>query len=183
MPVYKRTYRSGQTVWSYVIDAPNSTRENRQQITGSGFATKHEAQDAEAQRRTEELQKKELAKLGRCVVGPLPRTLSMLMDEFFRQHVDEKLAPKTVERYHEQAAYLDPGLLAMALADITPLCQGRSQSFPPRRRKRGPLSVFHSRLFLGVWGRLKRSPATRLRGAFRAERKPPPNAAHNIRDR
>ena len=106
-----------------------------------------------------------------------------LLEEFFVQHVDETLAPKTVERYHEQAAYLDPGLLAMALADITPLCQGRSQSFPPRRRKRGPLSVFHSRLFLGVWGRLKRSPATRLRGAFRAERKPPPNAAHNIRDR
>jgi len=33
MPVYKRTYRSGQTVWHYVLDAPGSTRENRQQIT------------------------------------------------------------------------------------------------------------------------------------------------------
>ena len=38
----------------------------------------------------------------------------MLLEEFFAQHVDEKLAPKTVERYHEQAAYLDPELLAMA---------------------------------------------------------------------
>ena len=121
MPVYKRTYRSGQTVWFYVLDAPGSTRENRQQITASGFSTKHEAQDAEAQRRTEELQKRELAKAGSSVVGPLPRTLSMLLGEFFQQHVDQKLAPKTVERYHEQAAYLDSELLRMPIAEITPL--------------------------------------------------------------
>jgi integrase len=121
MPVYKRTYRSGQTVWSYVIDAPGSTRENRQQITGSGFATKHEAQDAEAQRRTEERQKQELAQAGRSVAAPLPRTLSMLLEEFFRQHVDEKLALKTVERYHEQAAYLHPELLKMLISEIKPM--------------------------------------------------------------
>jgi hypothetical protein len=45
----------------------------------------------------------------------------MLLEEFFRQHVEKKLAPKTIERYHEQAASLNPELLAMALADITPL--------------------------------------------------------------
>ena len=45
----------------------------------------------------------------------------MLLVEFFAQHVDDNLAPKTAERYHEQAAYIDPGLLAMPLADITPL--------------------------------------------------------------
>jgi integrase len=43
------------------------------------------------------------------------------LEEFFEQHVDQTLAPKTVERYHEQAAYLDLGLLAMPLADITAL--------------------------------------------------------------
>ncbi|MFN7994865.1 MAG: site-specific integrase [Bryobacteraceae bacterium] len=43
------------------------------------------------------------------------------MQEFFTQHVDKKLAPKTIERYHEQAAYLHPDLLAMPLGDITPL--------------------------------------------------------------
>ena len=32
-----------------------------------------------------------------------------------------KLAPKTVERYHEQAAYLDPELLNMSIDEITPL--------------------------------------------------------------
>jgi integrase len=122
MPVFKRTYRSGKTVWCYILDAPVSTRENRQQITGSGFSTKREAEDAEARRRIEEQQKHELAKAGANVVaGPLPKTLSMLLWEFFRQHVDQKLAPKTVERYHEQAAYLDRDLLTMPVAEITPL--------------------------------------------------------------
>ena len=177
MPVYKRTYRSGQTVWHYVLDAPGSTRENRQQITGSGFATKHEAQDAEAQRRTEERQKQELAKAGRSVVGPLPRTLWMLMDEFFRQHVDEKLAPKTVERYHEQAAYLGPELLNMPISEIAPLhlnrewnrllaCGGHHR----RTREPRPLSPKTVRNVAGIissafaraikWGLVTTNPVT-----------------------
>ena len=45
----------------------------------------------------------------------------MLLEEFFAQHVDGKLAPKTVERYHEQTAYLHPDLLKMPLVEITPL--------------------------------------------------------------
>jgi hypothetical protein len=45
----------------------------------------------------------------------------MLLVEFFAQHVDDNLVPKTAERYHDQASYIDPGLLAMPLADITPL--------------------------------------------------------------
>jgi integrase len=42
----------------------------------------------------------------------------MLLEEFFQQHVDKKLAPKTRERYHEQSAMLDAALLKMPLADI-----------------------------------------------------------------
>ena len=45
----------------------------------------------------------------------------MLLNEFFLQHADEKLAPKTVERYREQAVYLAPELLALPIAEITPL--------------------------------------------------------------
>jgi integrase len=153
MPVYKRTYRSGQAVWWYILDAPGSTRENRQQITESGFSTKHEAQDAEARRRTEEQQKQELAKAGGSVAGPLPRTLSMLLEEFFRQHVDEKLAPKTIERYHEQAAYLAPELLAMPLAQITPLHLNRE------------------------WGRLERCG-----GHTRKDKSPRPMNAKTVRN-
>ncbi len=37
----------------------------------------------------------------------------MLFEEFLQQHAEKKLAPKTIERYHEQAACLDPDLLTM----------------------------------------------------------------------
>jgi integrase len=177
MPVYKRTYHSGKAVWFYIIDAPGSTRENRQQITQSGFSTKREALDAEAQRRTEELQKQELAKAGVSVAAPLPKTLSMLLEEFLRQHVDEKLAPKTIERYHEQAAYLDRELLTMPIAEITSLHLTREWN---RLLKRGghhrrtkqprPLSAKTVRNIAGVvssafgrairWGLISTNPVT-----------------------
>src|ERR1700687_1100781 len=120
MSVHKRKYDSGKTVWSYQFALPGATRQERNRAFGSGYATKGEAKDAEASRRGEEQQKSELAKAGASVAAELPKTLSMLLDEFFRQHVGEKLAPKTVERYYEQAAYLNPELLAMPLAEITP---------------------------------------------------------------
>ena len=120
MPVHKRKYRSGKVVWFYQFDVPGSTRTTRLLIKGSGFATKGEATDAEAARRIEEQQKFDLAKRG-GVAEPVPTTLKMLLDEFLRQHADEKLAPKTVERYREQAAYISPELLAKPLAEITPL--------------------------------------------------------------
>jgi integrase len=121
MSAYKRTYRSGEVVWHFVFSLPGSTRDQRLRITGSGFATKTEALDAEAIRRTEEQQKREMAKAGAGVVAQAPRTLGLLLQEFFAQHVDGKLAPKTVERYHDQAKYLDAQLLAMPITDITPL--------------------------------------------------------------
>jgi integrase len=121
MSVHKRKYRSGQIVWHYVFDMSGSTREDRVRITGSGFATKREAEDAEANRRIEEQQKRDLAKAGASIAGPVPRTLSMLLDEFFQAHVDKKLAPKTVERYHEQVAYLHADLKKMTIVEITPL--------------------------------------------------------------
>lgn len=42
----------------------------------------------------------------------------MLLNEFFAQHVEGKLAPKTVERYREQAEYLDPSLREMLIEEI-----------------------------------------------------------------
>ncbi len=123
MPVYKRKYKSGDVVWSYLFSGPGATREDRRQCTASGFNSKKEAQDAEAARRVEEQQKFDLAKAGAVVTvsAELPKTLSMLLDEFFKQHAEESLAPKTIERYRECAAYLAPELAAMPLADITPL--------------------------------------------------------------
>ena len=120
MTVFKRKYRSGQVGWAYQFALPGATRGERRRITGSGFSTKREAEDAEAIRRIEEHQKQDLAKAGASIAAEPPKTLSTLLDEFIR-HSEDKLAPKTVERYREQSAYLDPALLAMSLPEVTPL--------------------------------------------------------------
>src|SRR6476619_39837 len=120
MPVHKRKYPSGTTVWFFKFQPMGATR-GTSTIRGFGFATKREAEDAERKRRAAEEQKYELAKVGASVAGPVPQTLAMLLEEFFRQHVDQKLAPKTAERYHEQAACLATDLINMPIAEITPL--------------------------------------------------------------
>jgi integrase len=129
MPVFKRKYNSGTIVWRFIFALPGATRDDRRLICEVGFASKQAAMDAEAKRRTEELQKIELAKAGVApIAAALPTTLSMLFQEFFRQHAEEKLAPKTVERYKELAATLAPELLAMPLTEITPLHLSREWS-------------------------------------------------------
>jgi hypothetical protein len=104
MPVYKRKYKSGKVVWSYVFSGPGATRENQNQITESGFESKKDAQDAEAARRIEEQRKYDLEKSGVLIVSrELPKTLATLLEEFFKQHAEENLASKTTERYRECA--------------------------------------------------------------------------------
>jgi len=118
MPVYKRKYRSGKVVWYYQFAAAGSTREKQNLITESGFETKQEATAAEVVRRTEEMVRQ--AATG-AVAAPLPTTLAMLLAEFMKHHAEENLAPKTIERYREMAAYIAPELLAMNMTEITPL--------------------------------------------------------------
>jgi integrase len=120
MPVFKRKYRSGKFTWWFSFDAPDSGREGRHRVTESGFSTKAAALAAEAERRVDEQKRYELSKIVPVEV-PLPKTLRQLLDEFFSEHAERKLAPKTIERYREQATYLHPDLLKMALPDITPL--------------------------------------------------------------
>jgi integrase len=121
MPVHKRVYKSGEEVWYFEFNLPGSTREERVRVSESGFKKKQEAIDREADRRKEEKEKRERAAAGSTVVAPLPKTLSELLAEWFREHVDVKLAPKTRERYHEQGAMLSQELLEMALPDIKPM--------------------------------------------------------------
>jgi integrase len=128
MSVHKRKYRKGKVVWRYLFDAPGSTRENRIIIEKSGFATKKEAQEAEAIRRNEEQNKYEMARVGAGVAAAVPTTLGTLLQEFLAQHAQKKLAPKTVERYHEQSGYIDAAVLKMPLAEITPLHLNREWS-------------------------------------------------------
>ncbi len=155
MSARKRKNRTGQIVWYYQFDGPGSTREKRDRISASGFATKRKAEDAEAARRIEEQQKRELSKVGVNIA--VPKTLSMLLHEFFSQHVDENLAPKTIERYHEQAAYLDPDLLKMALPEITAIQLGRewkrllkSGGHHRRTKQARPLSAKTVRNIAGI---------------------------------
>ena len=179
MPVFKRRYRSGKVVWRYLFDAPGSTRQNRRQIEEGGFATKREAEDAEARRRIEEQQKFELAKIepakSPAAQSRLPRTLDDLLKEFFKLHSEKKLAPKTDERYQEQAAYLSPELLKMPIAEITPLHLTREWDRLLERggrhrktKEAGPLSKKTVRNIAGVvssaftrakkWGLVKCNP-------------------------
>jgi integrase len=120
MPVHKYR-RNGKIKWCYKFDAPASTGDERKIIQKAGYDTKGEAQDAEAARRIEEQEKYELAKKGSGVAAAPPKTLGMLLEEFLKQHAEENLAPSTILGYREKAAYLDPQLLAMPLAEITPL--------------------------------------------------------------
>ena len=113
--------RHGKVTWFYLFNGPGSTRKNRKIVQKWGFRTMKEAQDGEAARRIEEQQKYELAKAGSGVAAAPPKTLGTLLEEFHQQHAQEKLAPKTIERYREMGAYLDPALLAMPLGDIGPL--------------------------------------------------------------
>ena len=121
MPVYKRRNTSGKIVWFYKFQPPGASR-SVLPIREFGFATKQAAVDAEVVRRTEEQRKYEMAKAGAAgVAAAMPTTLAMLLAEFMKQHAEENLAPKTVERYHEMVAYLAPELLAMNMTEITPL--------------------------------------------------------------
>jgi integrase len=121
MAIRKRKWKTAQgvqTAWSYVFDAPGSTRENRKQIFESGFESKKEATDAEVARRIKEQRDFELRK---ATPAAVPGTLSGLLKEFFSEHGAKSLAPKTLQRYREMAEYLDSELLAMPIPAIKPL--------------------------------------------------------------
>src|SRR5579862_8602685 len=121
MAVRKRKWKTAQGVqtnWYYVFDAPGSSRQDRRQILKSGFASKKEAQDAEAERRISAQREYNLLK---ATPAGLPGTLSGLLKEFFSEHGEKALAAKTLKRYREMADYLDTELMNMELPKIRPL--------------------------------------------------------------
>ena len=98
MAIRKRKWKTAQgiqTAWSYVFDAPGSTRENRKQIFESGFESKKEATDAEVARRIKEQRDFEI---GKMTPAEVPGTLAGLLKEFFSQHGEKSLAAKTLRR-------------------------------------------------------------------------------------
>ncbi len=119
MAVHKREYPSGKMSWSYVFDAPDSTRATRRQIKATNFATKKEAADAEAKRRIQAQEDYEASLRG--AAASVPTTLRGLIEEFCKEHGDKNFAAKTVERYRETISYISADLLSMPIKDITPL--------------------------------------------------------------
>lgn len=87
-----------------------------------------------------------MAKAGSGVAAAPPKTLGMLLGEFLTQHAEEKLAAKTCERYREQAGYLSAELLAMPIAEVSPLHLNREwarllKSGGHTRKTRTPLPL------------------------------------------
>jgi integrase len=181
MSVRKRKNASGKIVWFYRFNAPGTTRENRREVREFGFATKQEAVDAEATRRIDEQKKFEMARTGAVVVGEVPKTLAELLEEFFIQHANEKLAAKTTERYKQHASYLSSDLLAMPISDITPLhlnrewtrllkSGGHTRASKKRQSQPRPMSAKTVRGVAGVvssafsrairWGLVTHNPVT-----------------------
>ncbi len=109
---------TGKITWSYVFDAPGSSRLDRKQVALYGSATRGEAQKAEITRKIEVQAAHEASLRGTL---PPPNTLSAMIEEFCKEHADRNLAAKTVERYREMARYLSPMLLAMPVTKVTPL--------------------------------------------------------------
>ena len=109
MAIRKRKWKTAQgvqTAWSYVFDAPGSTRENRKQIFESGFETKKEATDAEVARRIKEQRDFEI---GKMTPSEVPGTLAGLLKEFFIQHGEKSLAAKTLHLSREWNRLLTSG--------------------------------------------------------------------------
>lgn len=125
MSTFKRKTKSGHT-WGFCFDAPGSTREIRKRVTGGGFKTKGAAETAEATARLEAEAQWEAEQRG--VTEAIPKTLRELIEEFFREHGERELAPKTLARYRDHAAALSPAVLEMRLPEVTPLHMTREWS-------------------------------------------------------
>lgn len=117
MSIHKRKTVHGHT-WFYAFDAPDSIPKHRRQITKSGFSSKKEALQSEAERRVKVADEHEAAKRGRTSI---PKTLKELLVEFCADCDSKRLSPKTVERYREHIGYLSVEILALPLPSLTVL--------------------------------------------------------------
>lgn len=115
--VFKRTLPSGRETWGYSIDAGKDAGGKRKQIFKSGFKTKNAAGTALRQK----LNEKDAGEL----VKPDPTTFAAFLQEWFKEHADRNCTPKTVERYHELAAYILPHIGGTKLQDLTALALER----------------------------------------------------------
>jgi integrase len=111
--VFKRELPSGSITWGYSIEVGKDENGKRKQIFKSGFKRKGEA-GAALRRRLNEKDEGEL-------VAPDPTTFAAYLREWFKEHADRNCTLKTVERYHELAAYVLPHIGSVRLQDLSAL--------------------------------------------------------------
>lgn len=111
-------FKNGRKEWYYEIPKPGSTRSKRLRDREYGFATKREAEKAEAKRKVELDREACLTNAGLA-----PATLDLLIEKFFALHCNgpQPLAGKTRQRYREHKTYLSPQFLALAPIKVTKL--------------------------------------------------------------
>jgi integrase len=115
--IFKRKLPSGSTTWGYSIDAGKDESGKRVQIFKSGFERKI---DADAALRMKLNEKDE-----GVLVKPDPTTFGSFLKEWFKEHAERNCTPKTVERYHQLAAYVLPHIGASRLQDLSALALER----------------------------------------------------------
>ena len=134
--IFKRTYRSGRSVWCFELDAGEGENGRRIRISRAGFARESDADS--------ELSRLKAEKTEGLLVRPNPTTFGEFMREWFREHAEHNCEPKTVERYRQLAGYVLPQLESVALQDLSALMLERlynqlrkSGGQRKRRRRRG----------------------------------------------
>jgi integrase len=176
---YKRILPSGKITWAYQVDAGRDEDGKRIRIAKTGFRRE---QDAERELR-QLLQERDAGQL----VKPDPRTFRAFMDEWFREHAEQKCGEKTVERYKELVAYTYPHIGQARLQDVTVLMLqkvfNKIKESGGKNRKTGkarPLAsktvrhvggVLHTAFQTAIeWGLIRTNPVI-IRNLPKAERK------------
>jgi hypothetical protein len=106
MAVKKKILSGKRASWGYEFAI--GPRGARQRYKMGGYATKNEAQNAEAQKRLESESAAKITAAG---------TLGHAIEQFFADRADE-LSPKTMDRYRELAEYLHQDLRGTPIIDV-----------------------------------------------------------------
>jgi len=111
--VFKRKLASGRVDWVVQIDLGRDASGKRIREFKSGYERKGDAEDA--------LRKRLNAKDAGEIVKPDPTSFTGFMKEWLREYAERQCQPKTVERYREMIAYVDPHIGTAKIQDLSAL--------------------------------------------------------------
>ena len=111
--IFKRVLPSGKISWGYSIDAGKDEAGKRERIFKSGFRRQSDA-EGELTRLLQE-------KNDGLLVKPTPETFGTFMQEWFKEHAEQRCEKKTVERYRQLVRYVLPHLEGVPLRELSAL--------------------------------------------------------------